>query len=686
MKNQLALLCGAGLALVSIPPIDGKPTKAPRAKGWNLPRSSNNPNGYSNNSDDFVNCEGFNFGLYHGASNTLALDLDDVELARKVFEDATNTQLLAWLEDDARVEVKSPKANRGKLLFKLPDGFDAGLRQLKHDKKVIFELRCGNCQDVIIGNHPEGGNYQLIGNPAAIPPAPPILLDLLQHWEDWKPCLDSALGIEQDAPKTAPRPQQQGEQLPGRRDPIQEFNQAFSVHDVLIRNGYKSMGKDRYIRPHSESKAPGVVILSNCADGIERAFSHGGDSLNDGFAHDAFDCFRLLEHDGDLNKALNWSPDITKSNQRLHMQGQADSVKQQAETASFDLSKFSLNGSSKMMREKMLNDVFVLPGIALLGNATVIYAAPNTGKTLLTLHLLIDGIKRGGVNGSDVFYINADDTYRGLIEKLELAEQHKFHMLAPGHYEFEAKQLPGYLSSMIANDDARGKVLILDTVKKFTSLMDKNLGTEFMKVAREFVSKGGTLIMLAHVNKHKDADGKSVHAGTTDLVDDGDCAYMLDVAGTTDKTKSVLFSNFKARGDVASELGFTYSIVKGQSYFERLQSVEPLNEQQRVEARQAQAIAARMEKDSSAIEAILEVLSQTDMPKTDLVLSAHNESGISKVKLNKVLSVYCGSDFSRGHRWCIIPSVRNAKIYSRLNQFQNMKQATADDYKSAKGL
>jgi hypothetical protein len=59
------------------------------------------------------------------------------------------------------------------------------------------------------------------------------------------------------------------------------------------------MGKDRYIRPNSESKAPGVVILRNCADGIERAFSHGGDDLNDGFSHDAFDVFRLLECGGE---------------------------------------------------------------------------------------------------------------------------------------------------------------------------------------------------------------------------------------------------------------------------------------------------------------------------------------------------------------------------------------------------
>ena len=186
----------AGLALVPIPPDKGKPTKAPRAKGWNLPRAADNPNGYSANLDDFNNTGGYNFGLYHGASNTLALDLDDVELARKVFEELTDNQLLDWLESEQRAEVKSPKANRGKLLFTLPAGFaGAQLRQLKHGAHVVFELRSGNCQDVIIGQHPEGGVYQFIGNPKAIPEAPAVLLDMLQHWDAWKPCFDSALGI-----------------------------------------------------------------------------------------------------------------------------------------------------------------------------------------------------------------------------------------------------------------------------------------------------------------------------------------------------------------------------------------------------------------------------------------------------------------------------------------------------------
>lgn len=221
-------------------------------------------------------------------------------LARKVFEELTDNALLDWLGTPGRLEVKSPKANRGKLLFKLPEGFEAAnLRQLKHHGAVILELRCGNCQDVILGQHPEGGDYQLIGNPAAIPDAPTVLLDMLRHWEAWEPCFDSALGGGTEPPTTAPRKPQQGANLAGWQCPINAFNQSYSVAEVLARNGYKQVSPDRFIRPGSSSKAPGAVVMRNCADGIERVYSHGGDVLNDGFAHDAFDCMRLLECGGE---------------------------------------------------------------------------------------------------------------------------------------------------------------------------------------------------------------------------------------------------------------------------------------------------------------------------------------------------------------------------------------------------
>ncbi len=54
--------------------------------------------------------------------------------------------------------------------------------------------------------------------------------------------------------------------------------------------------------------------------------------------------------------------------------------------APFSFHDISIVSDLAEMKAKMLADVFVLDGIALLGQLTVIYAKPNAGKTLTTIH------------------------------------------------------------------------------------------------------------------------------------------------------------------------------------------------------------------------------------------------------------------------------------------------------------
>ena len=59
----------AGFFLVPIAPVEGKPVKGPQgsnATGWNLPRSEDSPNGYSNDPQDIIkrtSKPGSNIGL-----------------------------------------------------------------------------------------------------------------------------------------------------------------------------------------------------------------------------------------------------------------------------------------------------------------------------------------------------------------------------------------------------------------------------------------------------------------------------------------------------------------------------------------------------------------------------------------------------------------------------------------------
>jgi|GEM_PF-1543920 len=459
------------------------------------------------------------------------------------------------------------------------------------------------------------------------------------------------------------KPKQPINETNGRRNPIKAFNQSYTPHDVLIRNNY-TLKNGAYLRPNSDSGIAATKLCLNCKDGIERVYSHGGDVLNDGFAHDSFDCYRLLECGGDMKTALNWNEELTKHNQRIYAKEQAalnESKNSRADDNTsdkppFSLSQFSLMGQSEAMKKQMLEDVFVLEDLAILGQATVLYAQFNTGKTLLTLWLLTESIKAHRIKGEDVYYINVDDTFKGLITKNDIAEQYGFHMIGSNMKGFDPDKFTDYMKQMIDDDTARGKVIILDTLKKFTDLMDKKKGTEFMKRAREFVQAGGTLIMLAHTNKNKGADGKVIYGGTNDIASDADCVFTLDTVSDDGITKQVLFENIKNRGNVAKEKAFSYRL-EAENYHDLLKSVAMQDDTAAEQAKKDRAINAKREADKYAIDAITSTIQLGITLKTKLIESAHDFSGISKPKLTAALEDYTGVS------WIESLGANNAKTY-----------------------
>lgn len=103
--------------------------------------------------------------------------------------------------------------------------------------------------------------------------------------------------------------------------PITAFNETYTVHDVLVRNGYKRAANGKYLSPDSGTKEAGVVVLEDGA----RIISYHNDALNDGAVHDAWDCYRLLECGGGKALALNWNAELTRQNRREYMKAQGPS-------------------------------------------------------------------------------------------------------------------------------------------------------------------------------------------------------------------------------------------------------------------------------------------------------------------------------------------------------------------------
>jgi phage/plasmid primase-like uncharacterized protein/archaellum biogenesis ATPase FlaH len=338
-----------------------------------------------------------------------------------------------------------------------------------------------------------------------------------------------------------------------------------------------------------------------------------------------------------------------------------------------NLDQFAITNIEEM-RSMLANDNWVLDRLALMGQITIIFAKPNSGKTLLTLRMLIDSVKGGSISGEHVYYLNSDDTMKGLTTKAELAAQYQIKMLASGYNGFKNSHLAVLLEQLTERNEAKGKVLILDTLKKFSDLMNKTESSAFNEIMRGFVSKGGTVIALAHTNKARDADGKVIFQGTSDTVDDADCCYTLDVVnevedsfqGTRISTKTVLFENFKARGDNVDKVSYKYSKIEGEPYQALLESVKPVDELETVKAEKQGRINQKLADHEEEIQLVLDAL-EAGINTTERLIEFLMVDGVSRAKAKKVLKEHTGDNVSEGHRWFKEKGEKNQRIFKRLS-------------------
>ena len=332
------------------------------------------------------------------------------------------------------------------------------------------------------------------------------------------------------------------------------------------------------------------------------------------------------------------------------------------------LRDYSITGQSAKMRQQMLDDTFVLKDIAILGQWTTIYAAPNTGKTLITLWLLKEALYGDFIDGDLVFYVNADDNFKGLTDKTELAEKWGFHLIAPNQRGFKSSQITNLMIEIMQADEARGVVIILDTLKKFTNLMHKQEASDFGNIIREFISAGGTMIGLAHTNKHRSADGKPIYSGTSDIRDDSDCAFIIDkVDGRFFEDEvAIEFVNDKARGDVADKVSFSYSRKRGQTYAELVDTVKRLDEGRMEQLKSTAEVARKLEDDAGVITAVRDAINQKVTSKAAIIKHVNEETGIPQQRIRKTIFERTGTMYDLGDRWGLTVGARNKQVYHML--------------------
>ncbi len=378
----------------------------------------------------------------------------------------------------------------------------------------------------------------------------------------------------------------------------------------------------------------------------------------------------LIQGGGRINLPANWEP----SNHH------ANSVDDLTELTIADIARigklttdpvvtsnpllpFSLRGQSERFRKLAVEARPLLGDVCLRGQVTIWYAAPGTGKTLAALSLVIDAVREARIAAGNVFYVNADDNGQGFATKLQIMDDLGGNTLAPGFKGFKASELIVLLHKMADRDEARGVLVIIDTIKKFASLMDKRESTEFAQACRRVAMMGGTVLGLAHTTKNGNSDGTPRYAGTSDLVDDADAAYTLRLidAGGNGTEKVVEFRCFKSRGDCADTAAYAFAAEKGVSYEEKLASVRIIDPMQVDEFKRVE----EQRSDTEMIDAVIACIREGVNTKMLLAKEVATRTGISGRAAGRLVERYTGED-PVAHRWNYRRADRGAQVFQLL--------------------
>lgn len=335
-----------------------------------------------------------------------------------------------------------------------------------------------------------------------------------------------------------------------------------------------------------------------------------------------------------------------------------------AKTKDNPLRKYSLIGQAAKFEALAQAACPLLGDVCQRGEATVWYAKHNVGKTLLFLHMVSEAVELGRIAADDIYYINADDSSSGIAGKLGLLDELGAHTLVPGQGGLKAEKLEELLKLAVGNDTARGTLVVIDTLKKFTDLMSKRSSSDFANVCRQFVSAGGTILGLAHTNKRKGDDGKAVHAGTTDILDDFDAGYIIDELQITANPgeKLVEFTRLKGRGGGVQSVAYAYAAEDRISYAERLASVRLVEDADLHGIKQAEA----KRSDAELVAAVTRCITQGVNTKMALRNAVAEQSGASRREATRIIERYTGDDIGQ-HHWTFVRRDRGKMVYTLLN-------------------
>lgn len=436
--------------------------------------------------------------------------------ARAIDVDVDDPREAAAIEQliNERLAVKLPvrrrdNANKFLMLFLMPGDFKKRRFSTKTDKGAIEFLATGQ-QAVMVGTHPSGSRYVW---PEGLPNEIPELTEgeFFALWSALHERFGSTPSTEGKSGKPLSKPRTAAD----ISDPMVDY--LYDEGHVLSES---SEGKI-FIRCPNEAEH-----TTDSGETATAYFPAGVGGYEQGhFACLHSHCQHLTDHDfkakiGYLDRDMPVVDYTPKPEAEKEAEQQLAPV--DLDTLFDDL---TLNDEDV---SKMADAEFLVDNLIVRGSLHAFVAPANGGKTTLFIHLC----EQLAAKGLKIFYVNADANPADLKRQHMHAKEHRYTVLAP---DAKAGKSPKDIIERFqllnkTGADLRDAVIILDTLKKFSNMIDKKQVRAFLTLMRGLSAKGATVCLLSHTNKYPGDDGKLIFEGTGDLRTDVDNLIYLESA------------------------------------------------------------------------------------------------------------------------------------------------------------